>query len=100
VFVYSVFGFGTQLLRSELKITFGLRLTTLALLLTVAVSATSRSLGADKTVTRPNVLLIVVGEKRGRRKGDGGLFAFAPAICETDSSAVGLGGEWWSISDP
>ncbi len=38
------------------------RLTTLALLLTVAISTTSRSLGADKTVTRPNVLLIVVDD--------------------------------------
>ena len=42
--------------------TFGLRLTTLALLLTVAISTTSRSLGADKTVARPNVLLIVVDD--------------------------------------
>ena len=42
--------------------TFGLRLTTLALLLTAAISTTSRSLGSDKTVTRPNVLLIVVDD--------------------------------------
>lgn len=42
--------------------TFGLRLTTLALLLTAAISTTNRSLGADKRVTRPNVLLIVVDD--------------------------------------